>query len=226
MSPVLGSYFMGWDPALAPDWSAYCVLRQVQDELDKPPRYQVVALDRFPQGTPYPRQVDTIRMLLAGVVQYAIRERRQVLRPGKTREPQLVMDSTGVGRAVVDMARERGLSPTALEITAGMDVTHGQGCLRVPKRQLVSLGQVLLQTDRLQIAASLRHARTLTDELLHFKVKIDPVTAHDSYGTWREGEHDDLVLAVLLALWWAEWEAKAGRQVDSKAWKPIYTSAG
>lgn len=223
--PVLVNYYMGWDPALAPDWSAYDILRQVRYEPDQPPFYQVVALDRFPQGTPYPRQVDTMRMLMAGVTQYAIRERRQVLLPGRVREPQLVMDSTGVGRAVVDMTREKGLKPTALEITAGMDATQGQGCLRVPKRQLVSLGQVMLQTDRLQIAGKLRHARTLTDELLHFKVKIDPVTAHDSYGTWREGEHDDLVLAVLLALWWAEWEGKAAKRVDPKAWGPIHTSA-
>ena len=33
-------------------------------------------------------------------------------------------------------------------------------------------------------------------------------TAHDSYGAWREGAHDDLVLAVCLALWIAESEPK------------------
>jgi hypothetical protein len=224
MNPM-GVYYMGWDPALAPDFSAYCVVRQVQYDRDGPSYYQIVALDRFAVGTPYPRQSDTIRMLMAGVTQRATQHRRDQLLPGITPPPQLVMDSTGVGRAVVDMARERGLKPVALEITAGMDVTQGQGCLRVPKRQLVSVGQVQLQTDRLQISNKLRHARTLVDELLRFKVKIDPITAHDSYGTWREGEHDDLVLAVLLALWWAEWEAKAGRRLDPKAWKPIHTWA-
>ena len=35
-------------------------------------------------------------------------------------------------------------------------------------------------------------------------MKIDPITAHDSYGAWREGQHDDLVLAVALAVWFAE----------------------
>jgi hypothetical protein len=39
---------------------------------------------------------------------------------------------------------------------------------------------------------------------LNFRVKIDPLTAHDSYGAWREGQHDDLVLAVALAVWFAE----------------------
>lgn len=41
----------------------------------------------------------------------------------------------------------------------------------------------------------------LSGELQNFKVKINPETAHDSYGAWREGQHDDLVLAVALGLW-------------------------
>jgi hypothetical protein len=41
-------------------------------------------------------------------------------------------------------------------------------------------------------------------ELLNFKVKIDPQTAHDSYAAWRENIHDDLVLATALSLWAAE----------------------
>jgi hypothetical protein len=69
----------------------------------------------------------------------------------------------------------------------------------VPKRELVSVAQVALQTGRLKIAASLAEAATLTNELMNFKVKISLETAHDSYGAWREGTHDDLVLA--LALW-------------------------
>ena len=40
-------------------------------------------------------------------------------------------------------------------------------------------------------------------ELLGFRVKIDPTTAHDSYAAWREGAHDDLVLALALAVWHA-----------------------
>ncbi len=35
--------------------------------------------------------------------------------------------------------------------------------------------------------------------------------AHDSYGAWREGTHDDLVLAVALALWAGERQEVRGR---------------
>ena len=64
--------------------------------------------------------------------------------------------------------------------------------------------QTLLQSSRLKIAESLDLAPTLKKELLNFRVKIDPKTAHDSYEHWREGDHDDLVLATALACWYRE----------------------
>jgi hypothetical protein len=36
------------------------------------------------------------------------------------------------------------------------------------------------------------------------EVKINIATGHDSYEAWREGDHDDLVLAVALACWTGE----------------------
>ena len=74
----------------------------------------------------------------------------------------------------------------------------------MPKRDLVSVAQVAFQTERLKIAATLPDAPVLTRELQNFQVKISLDTAHDTYGAWREGAHDDLVLAVCLALWIAE----------------------
>ena len=65
--------------------------------------------------------------------------------------------------------------------------------------------QVLLQNSRLRIAEGLSLAETLKKELLNFRVKIDPKTAHDSYEHWREGDHDDLVLAAAMACWFRQW---------------------
>ena len=60
--------------------------------------------------------------------------------------------------------------------------------------------QILLQTGRLKIADRLPLKDVFRQELLAFKVKIDAVTANDSYGA-NSGAHDDLVLAVALATW-------------------------
>jgi hypothetical protein len=63
--------------------------------------------------------------------------------------------------------------------------------------------QVLLQTKRLRIPSSLPEAQILLEEMTNFQVKISQA-GHDSYGAWREGTHDDLLLAVALACWAAE----------------------
>ena len=43
-------------------------------------------------------------------------------------------------------------------------------------------------------------ANTLTSELLNFKVKITTV-GNETFESWRERDHDDLVLALACALW-------------------------
>jgi len=42
----------------------------------------------------------------------------------------------------------------------------------------------------------------LAREMAEMRVKITP-SGNEQYGAWREGEHDDLVLAVALACWGA-----------------------
>ena len=109
------------------------------------------------------------------------------------------------------MLGQRGLEPIAITITGGDSVTYDHGW-RVPKRDLVGGVQVLLQTDRLKFSADIPAVPQLVQELLAFRVKIDPLTAHDSYGAWREGAHDDLVLAVAVTTWWGlRWHAPKRR---------------
>jgi hypothetical protein len=121
----------------------------------------------------------------------------------------LVVDQTGVGRAVVDMltaamAGRVNCQFLPVTITAGEAVTVGEaGQVRVPKKELVGVLQVLLQTRRLRVAASLPDAATLVRELETFRVKIT-AAANETFGAWREGQHDDLVLAVGLAAWMGE----------------------
>jgi hypothetical protein len=69
----------------------------------------------------------------------------------------------------------------------------------------VAAVQVLLQNGRLKIAEGLELAPTLRKELLNFRVKVNPATAHDSYEHWREGDHDDLVLATAMACWYRQY---------------------
>jgi hypothetical protein len=89
-------------------------------------------------------------------------------------------------------------------ITAGhhASTADGGGWL-VPKKELVSTLQVLLAARRLQVAPRLAEAQTLVRELLNFQVKVTRA-AYETFGSSGEGQHDDLVLALALALWSAE----------------------
>jgi hypothetical protein len=117
-------------------------------------------------------------------------------------KPFLAIDATGVGAPVVDLfKRERINAELApIQIVGGANVSSEFGMTRVPKRDLVSVIQVGLQNRTLKIAESLDLAETLSRELQNFTVKITD-SANDVYGAWREGTHDDLVLAVALAVW-------------------------
>ena len=73
-------------------------------------------------------------------------------------------------------------------------------CKCEPLLDLVSTARVYLESRRLRIAEQLLKAETLIRELQNFQSKITG-NANDTYGTWREGTHDDLVIAFALALW-------------------------
>ena len=165
------------------------------------PPVHVRHLQRFELGTRYTEIVARVKRMR---FTSPLRERADHVR--------LLIDKTGVGAAVVDGFKAAGIRPISVTIHGGADVTTefalGGGPVvdgyRVPKRDLVAACQVLLQNGRLRIAEGLPLADTLKKELLNFRVKIDPKTAHDSYSHWREQDHDDLVLAVAMAAWLRE----------------------
>jgi len=117
----------------------------------------------------------------------------------------LVCDATGVGAPVIDLFRQRGLSPVAVTITGGTVVNRGDdGAYTVPKRDLISSVAVLLEQRRLRISERLPEARTLVKELQGFQRRVSRA-GNEQYEAWREGTHDDLVLSVSLAAWYREW---------------------
>jgi hypothetical protein len=63
--------------------------------------------------------------------------------------------------------------------------------------------QTVLQTQRLRIARALPEAELLLKELQNFRVRVT-AAANETFGEWREGQHDDLVLATALAAWAGE----------------------
>ena len=97
-----------------------------------------------------------------------------------------------------------------MSITAGHEAHEGErrrgpggwySQWRVPKRELVGTMQTLMQSERLKVASRLPEAETLLQELHTFPVRV---TESANEGTGREGDHDDMVLAVAFACWAGE----------------------
>jgi len=127
-----------------------------------------------------------------------------------------VVDATGVGRPVVDMLRRRLALPLrAVTFTAAADEVHPDPhAYRVPKRDLVQSLEVVLQGRRLHTAPGLLLAEDLRAELQAFQVNLS-AHGHDSYEAGR-GKHDDLVMALCLAVWWGSRRGQGA--AFSEAW--------
>jgi hypothetical protein len=85
-------------------------------------------------------------------------------------------------------------------ITGGDKETCESGMWNVPKRDLITGLMVLLQRGEVSICGHLPESETLATELGNMRIKVS-LGGQDTYGVWREGEHDDLVLAAALACW-------------------------
>ena len=147
----MAEYPVGLDLGQSQDFTALAVMQRVNaptrkengydDGPIKAAHYHIRHLERFRLGTPYPAVVERTQELL----------RHEPL----AKAHKLVIDGTGVGVAVVDMFRQKWLVPTSIAITGGDTVTRDGGNYRVPKRDLVGVMQVLLQSERLKVAEEL-----------------------------------------------------------------------
>jgi hypothetical protein len=127
----------------------------------------------------------------------------------------LVVDITATGRPAYSLILgelQAALKGTRIHLKHGPVTVSGVagGVSRspdvgylVPRRDLISAAQILFDSEagQLKIAEGLELAGTLRDELLAFKRKG---TNPDDLEAWREGEDDDLVLAVATSVWVAE----------------------
>jgi hypothetical protein len=175
-----GKIVIGLDLGKLRDYTAVCVLEHLVEER----QFRVGHLQRFKLNTAYPQIIEEVGVLVRRF-------------PGS----ELIIDATGVGVAVFDMFVQAALRPRGVMITGGDQESHEGKVHRVPKATLVSLVDKAMQTQELRILSTLSEAAILRRELEHFEVGYTG-TGHMTFNA-RVGKHDDLVLALAIALWGA-----------------------
>src|SRR5437868_9617769 len=122
-----------------------------------------------------------------------------------------------------------GSPPTGVLITGGTAETREGPTCSVPKLTLVSRLQALLHEGRLKILKELAEAETLVRELQDFRIEFT-AAGHLTFNA-RSGKHDDLVLALAIAVWraygggiasWGFLEATRWRTMASMPSEPRY----
>jgi hypothetical protein len=192
LNPPRPDFVLGLDLGQQQDYSALVVMerswRHVEGDTSRlVSSFDLRFLKRWPLGTKYTAIIDEIGELV---------ERKPL------DHPLLGVDGTGVGRPVVEMFQRAGMRAVVkpVLITSGHEVLlDDEGWYHVPKKELVSALQVLLQARRLQIA-DVPEREVLVKELGTFKVKVT-INANETFEAWRERDKDDMVLATTIAAW-------------------------
>jgi hypothetical protein len=177
------AYFVGLDLGKSADYTALAVVQTVKEpnEEEKLEKYlHLRHLERYELGTPYMVVVATwlwchhARALLTSPPFTEDEYDPTTHRIAKPRV-ELFVDRTGVGEAVLDLFKERGLTHKLTSVTitgTGTRVNSiGGRSYSVPKVDLVAALEVPLHKGILRVEKGLTLWPTLRGELLNFRRK-------------------------------------------------------
>ena len=175
--PQRGNCVVGVDVGQSQDFTANCVIKPVRKGSRM--EYHCGLIERLPLGTSF---VDIVE-----------RAREIHERVGGT----VVIDSTGVGKPVVEMA-ENAIPGEVI----GLLITAGEkpNDWNIPKRVLITGLQISFERGELKLRPGLAFGETLAEELLNYRVKV---TSHKNevFSPWRDRKHDDLILSLAIGLY-------------------------
>ncbi len=180
--------YIGVDLGKEVDYTAISVIEKIGR--GEKATYHILHLERLPLGTPYPEIVRYVHSLISvAAIDSKI---------------TLVVDKTGVGGPIADYFREENLRPCGLTITSGKNAGGVRGGdWNVPRDDLVTQTQFLVDMSRVRIAKSIPLALDLVEELTHFKPSSNTKAKKASH-PFSQRHHDDLAMSAMIPLWYAE----------------------
>lgn len=184
---------VGWDPAKERDFSAIACLGLQAEWQEKERSWTItradcLKLERLPQGMAYPAQVKRVVEMRRNVTEKA------------DKTPNVFVDATGLGAAMLDFAKEQGLADAyAVVITGGLEpqLNWKQRKLKIPKAELISGLSALIFGGLLKLPA--KYESVVKEELAMFRGDRRPSDGRAKLEA-MPGYHDDLVVALALAM--------------------------
>jgi hypothetical protein len=206
--------FMGLDIGRAQDYSALSIIARkwFNPDVDLDPkamisRYFIMYMRRFALNTPYEFVENEVARLwktpeLMGTRNWALG------------------DMTGVGAPVMQSIRKKGVPMIGIVITGGETISQPEpNEYHVPKEALVTQLVKLAQMGRLKVMKDVNYQAEFREELGAFGYKINKASSTVSYESIENAVHDDLVISVSLATWYAETYAPAAWRGAQKSYR-------
>jgi hypothetical protein len=192
------------DPAKLRDWCSICVLDMYPSGENKRFEYNLIAMNRK-QGLPYDHPEKP------SVASWALEVWKNPAFWGNKQPPIFILDSTGVGVAVTDIMKAKGMSPKAIMITAGNAITREGSTIHVSKARMIGKFIGAFDAGKVHINPGMAIWPKVQRELLAFRAEL--TAQGNARFEAEEGENDDMVMALAQGVWYGEEILKGARAI-------------
>lgn len=192
------THYMGIDLGSTFDRSAVIVVEGVRHLVPARPTYEEPNRHQVAEDHYHVRHISRSEMGTHYEITVArVAEVSDIYRPRFS-----YFDETGVGLAVHSLFRQFYIAGRLRPMPYGVTITGGESITDsgIPKKDLLSPVTVLGQMGRLHVDENLPGAAKLRQEITDMQRRQNVNTGHVSFGAVTEAAHDDLVIALAMAL--------------------------
>lgn len=197
------TFILSMDPAKLRDWCSICALDMHLVSDRRRFEYDLIAMARK-QGLPYDHPDKP------SIASWAL-EVYKNQRFWKNEPPIFVLDSTGVGVAVNDILKAKGIRPKAIMITSGNAIKREGNTIHISKPRMIGKFIGAFDAGKVHINPSMPIWPKVERELLSFRAEL--TAQGNARFEAEEGENDDMLMALAQAVWYGEEILKGGKRL-------------
>ncbi len=194
-------YIISLDPAKLRDWSAISVLDMHMVKAKRRFEYDLVALNRK-QKLPYDHPNDP--SIATWAVSVYKNQKFWTKQP-----PTFISDATGVGAAVDDILKAKGIPVKEITITAGNSTTRQGNRIHVGKPRMIGKFLGAFDAGKVHINPGLPILPLLEKEMLGFRAELS--AQGNTKFEAEEGENDDMLMSLAQGVWYGEEILRGGK---------------